>query len=85
MVENSEKSAKEISKQTSRDPVVLAAAGSVLLAWFQFYVRGNREHGQFIGLWAPTLLALSNSVRIKDLSRKAESKTANLYDLVANR
>lgn len=86
MAEQSEKTAmKEVGNRTGRDPIVLAAAGSVLLAWYQFYVRGNKEHGLFIGLWPPTLLAFSNAVRIKDISRKVESKTANLYDWVMNR
>lgn len=72
--------AKEIGKRTGMDPVVLAAAGSVLLAWYQFYVRGNREHGLFIGLWPPTLLAFSNSIRINDISRKVENKAMPLLD-----
>jgi hypothetical protein len=72
--------AKEIGKRTGRDPVVVAAVGSVLLAWYQFYVRGNERHGLFIGLWPPTLLAFSNAIRINNISRKVESKTENLID-----
>jgi len=72
--------AKEVGKQTGSDPVILAAAGSVLLAWFQYYVRGNKEHGLFIGLWPPTLLAFSNAIRINDLSRKIETKTSGLVE-----
>ena len=72
--------AKDVGKRTGRDPVVLAAAGSVLLAWYQFYVRGNKEHGMFIGLWPPTLLAFSNAVRINAITEKLESRTPNLFD-----
>jgi hypothetical protein len=72
--------AKEVGKQTGRDPVILAAVGSVLLSWYQFYVRGNKEYGLFIGLWPPTLLAFSNAIRINNISRKVESKTENLID-----
>lgn len=72
--------AKEVGKRTGRDPVVLAALGSVFLAWYQYYVRGNRDHGLFIGLWPPTLLAFSNAIRINDISRKVEDSTANLFD-----
>lgn len=72
--------AKEVGKRTGRDPVVMAAAGSVLLAWYQYYIRGNKEHGLFIGLWPPTLLAFSNAVRINEISRKVESRTSNLLD-----
>lgn len=78
--------AKEVGMRTGRDPVIMAAFGSVLLAWYQFYVRGNKEHGLFIGLWPPTLLAFSNAIRINNISRKVESKTANLIDwLTQNR
>ncbi|MFW5919502.1 MAG: hypothetical protein ACOCSF_04800 [Halanaeroarchaeum sp.] len=71
---------KDVGKRTGRDPVVVAAAGSVLLAWYQFYIRGNKEAGLFIGLWPPTLLAFSNAVRINKISREVESKTSNLLD-----
>lgn len=78
--------AKEVGKRTGRDPVLMAAFGSVLLSWYQFYVRGNREHALFIGLWPPTLLAFSNAIRINNISRKVESTTANFIDrLMQNR
>lgn len=72
--------AADMAKQTGRDPVVLAAIASVGLSWFQFYVRGNKEHALFIGLWAPTLLAFSNSVRLKAISEKVEAQAASLFD-----
>jgi hypothetical protein len=77
--------AREIGAQTGRDPVVLAAAGSVLLAWYQFYVRGNTEHGLFVGLWPPTLLAFSNAIRINEIGRKVEGQTGNLVDWLTKR
>jgi hypothetical protein len=66
--------------QTGQDPIILAAAGSVLLAWFQYYVRGNKEHGLFIGLWPPTLLAFSNAIRISEISQKVEGSALGLID-----
>lgn len=72
--------AKEIGKRTGFDPVILAAVGSVALSWYQFYVRGNKEYGMFIGLWPPTLLAFSNAIRINEISRKVESKATRLFD-----
>jgi hypothetical protein len=72
------KKAKELGKRTGRDPIIMAAVGSVLLSWYQFYVRGNKEHGLFIGLWPPTLLAFSNAVRLNNISHKVERKTENL-------
>ena len=72
--------AKEVGMRTGRDPVIMAAAGSVLLAWYQYYVRGNKEHGLFIGLWPPTLLAFSNAVRINEITSKVESRTSSLLE-----
>ena len=72
--------AKEVGKRTGRDPVIMAAAGSVLLAWYQYYVRGNKEHGLFIGLWPPTLLAFSNAIRINEITKKVESRTSSLLE-----
>ena len=72
--------AKEVGRRTGRDPIVMAAAASVLLAWYQYYIRGNKEHGLFIGLWPPTLLAFSNAIRINDISRKVENKAMPLLD-----
>lgn len=69
-----------VKTRTGRDPAFLAAVGSVLLAWYQFYVRGNKEHGLFIGLWPPTILAFANSVRIRDIGRKTESKAMTLIE-----
>lgn len=71
---------KEVGKRTGRDPVILAAAGSVLLAWYQYYVRGNKEHGLFIGLWPPTLLAFSNAVRINEIAETIDSNTSSLFE-----
>jgi len=86
MVEQKEKeAANDVGSRMGRDPIVLAALGSVVLAWYQYYVRGNKEHGLFIGLWPPTMLAFSNAVRINDISRKVESKTGNLYDWIVEK
>ena len=84
MPEQQEKErAKEVGRRTGRDPIVVAAAASVLLAWYQYYVRGNKEHGLFIGLWPPTMLAFSNAVRINEISTKVEQRTTSLMDWVS--
>lgn len=62
----------EMTPISAGDPVATLAVGSVLLAWFNFYVRGKREHGIFIGLWAPTLLAAANYLQQKDIVRKVK-------------
>lgn len=52
------------------DPVATVAAGSVLLAWYRFYIKGDKEGGIFIGLWAPTLLAAASYIQQKDIVKK---------------
>lgn len=53
------------------DPIATAAAGSVLYSWYKFYVKGDKEGGIFVGLWAPTLLAGASYLQQKDLMRKS--------------
>lgn len=52
------------------DPVVLAAVGSVLYAWYQFYIKGDTENAMFVGLWAPTLLSAASYIQQKDIVSK---------------
>jgi hypothetical protein len=80
MAQRETEAATKGGMQTGQDPIILAAAGSVLLAWFQYYVRGNKEHGLFIGLWPPTLLAFSNAIRISEISQKVEGSALGLID-----
>ena len=49
-----------MAERSAMDPAVWASAGSVLLSWYQFFVRGDREMGLFVGLWAPTILAFAS-------------------------
>ncbi|WP_435344296.1 hypothetical protein [Haloarchaeobius sp. HRN-SO-5] len=60
----------ERTPMSTGDPVAAAAAASVLLAWYQFYAKGNKETGIFVGLWAPTLLAAASYLQQKDIVRK---------------
>ena len=48
------------AERTSTDPAVVASAGAVVLSWYQFFVRGNKLTGLFVGLWAPTILAFAS-------------------------
>jgi len=71
------------AQRTGTDPAVMAAAGSVLLSWFFFYLRGNRESGIFVGLWPPTILAFASyfeqtrmSDRLHDAVRGGRGVTA---------
>ncbi|MDG5778991.1 hypothetical protein VB773_01190 [Haloarculaceae archaeon H-GB2-1] len=71
--ESAKQEADKIVEQTpmsASDPVAGIAAGSVLLAWYQFYVKGNKQTGIFVGLWAPTMLAAASYLQQKDIVRK---------------
>ncbi|SFF86878.1 hypothetical protein SAMN04488063_0589 [Halopelagius inordinatus] len=71
-----EEKGEEIAEEapmSAGDPIATLAAGSVLLSWYQFYVKGNKESGIFVGLWAPTLLAAANYVQQKDIAQKFDS------------
>jgi len=55
---------------TAGDPVATLAVGSVLYSWYKFYVKGDREGGIFVGLWAPTLLAAASYLQQKNIVQK---------------
>lgn len=55
---------------TMGDPVATLAAGSVLYSWYNFYVKGNKMDGIFVGLWAPTLLAAASYLQQKNVVQK---------------
>lgn len=64
-----EQATVEATQGSATDPLVLAAAGSVLLSQYQFFVRGNKMQGIFIGLWPPTFLAFAsyfNQIRMEE-------------------
>ncbi|WP_254768006.1 hypothetical protein [Salinilacihabitans rarus] len=57
--EMSGEAAEEVSEQAI-GPAALASAASVGLAWYYFFLRGDRERGLFVGLWPPTILAFAS-------------------------
>ncbi|WP_248516476.1 hypothetical protein [Salinarchaeum laminariae] len=61
---------KERVPTSMADPLVAVAAGSVLLSWYEFYVKGEKLDGIFVGLWAPTMLALGSYLQQKSIVRK---------------
>jgi len=54
---------KEATKRSAIDPLVLASGASVLLSWFFFYAKGDKQQGLFVGLWPPTFLAFASYFR----------------------
>lgn len=65
----------EAAEQSGMHPAVLAAAASVLLSWYAFFVRGDRERGIFIGLWPPTFLAFASYFEQARIHKKIERLT----------
>lgn len=61
---------KEASKKTAIDPIIMGSAASVLLSWYFFYLKEDRQQGLFVGLWPPTLMAFASyfrSARMEDM------------------
>jgi len=50
----------EPTGQPGADRWTIAAAASVGLALYTYFVNKDRELGIFVGLWAPTILAFGN-------------------------
>ncbi|USZ68480.1 hypothetical protein NGM10_01770 [Halorussus salilacus] len=68
-----EPATKEAAQQSTTDPAVLAAVGSVLLAQYQYFMRGNKMMGIFIGLWAPTFLSFASYFNQRRMEEKLSS------------
>ncbi|XVH32704.1 hypothetical protein ACNS7O_05820 [Haloferacaceae archaeon DSL9] len=60
-------------ERTGSDVALLAAGASVLLSWYEFYYKGNRTTGLFVGLWPPTILAFASYLRQKAMDEKISS------------
>lgn len=53
----------------SFSPVVLASAGSVVLALYFYYVRGDKQRGQFVGLWPVAILSLASYFKLEEIKQ----------------
>lgn len=53
----------EAATETGTDPAVIAAAASVFLAWYEYFVADNKAMGLFVGLWPPTIFAFASYFR----------------------
>ena len=54
-------------------PAGVAAVGSVLLALYYYYVRGDKQRGQFIGLWPATILGLTTYLKVRDMEQRSDN------------
>ncbi len=59
--------------ETAMDPAVTAAALSVALSWYFFFLRGDRHRGLFVGLWPPTILAFASYFKQTRMSDRVAS------------
>jgi hypothetical protein len=51
-------------------PAALSAIGSVALALYYYYVKGDEQRGQFVGLWPATILAMASYLKISRMERE---------------
>lgn len=56
-------------------PAAIAAAASVGLALYYFFVEGERERGIFVGLWPPTILAFASYFTQREMASKLSMLT----------
>jgi hypothetical protein len=66
--------AREID-ESGMGPATLASVGSVALALYYYYVRGEEQRGQFVGLWPATILGLAIYFKLNEIEgllRQAE-------------
>jgi len=68
--QTAERSTKEAAKKSGTSLAVLAAEASVLLSLYEFFLRGNRMRGLYIGLWPPTILAFASYFNQKRMEEK---------------
>jgi hypothetical protein len=50
-------------------PGAMAAMGSVALALYYYYVRGEEQRGQFVGLWPATILGLAVYLKLDQIKQ----------------
>ncbi len=73
MSETTEETTIESAESIDTDgltPAVLASVGSVALALYFYYVRGDKQRGQFVGFWPVTILALAMYLKIQEIARR---------------
>jgi hypothetical protein len=66
-----------VAESSSRlSPAVLASIGSVALALYYYYAQGDKQRGQFVGLWPTTILALAIYFKLDEI-REALAQAGN--------
>ncbi|ELZ46995.1 hypothetical protein C464_10079 [Halorubrum coriense DSM 10284] len=55
---------------------VIASIASVALALYFYYVRGDKQRGQFVGLWPTTILAVASYFKLEEIRQKLDELDA---------
>jgi len=58
--------AQEID-ESGLGPAGLASVGSVALALYYYYVRGDEQRGQFVGLWPATIIGMATYLKLEQV------------------
>lgn len=75
MADSTDNPVSEAPQQVSTDGLgaaVIASVGSVMLALYFYYVRGDKQRGQFVGLWPTTILALASYFKLEEIRQALE-------------
>ncbi|MFO8115288.1 MAG: hypothetical protein R6U01_08005 [Halorubrum sp.] len=76
MSESTNETVSETAEEIGADglsPAVLASVGSVALALYFYYVRGDKQRGQFVGLWPVTILSLASYFKLEEIKQTLAS------------
>jgi hypothetical protein len=57
------------SESSRLSAAVLASVGSVALALYYYYAQGDKQRGQFVGLWPTTILGLAIYFKLDEIKQ----------------
>ena len=72
MSDQTEETAGAVAQEINESgfgPAAWASVFSVALALFYYYVRGDKQRGQFIGLWPATILGLAAYLKLDEIKQ----------------
>ncbi|WP_256028158.1 hypothetical protein [Natronomonas aquatica] len=75
MADSTDKPTTKAMEDISTDGLgtaVLASVGSVVLALYFYYVSGDKQRGQFVGLWPVTILAMASYFKLEEIKQGIE-------------
>jgi hypothetical protein len=75
MADSTDKPTTKAMENISTDGLgtaVLASVGSVVLALYFYYISGDKQRGQFVGLWPVTILAMASYFKLEEIKQGIE-------------